>query len=237
MRLLIGFLCLLITLGAHAGSKVVVTDTKPVYLDSHTGSTWRSEVNSAIEAFHKGDLASAKSKLKPALAFCDALARPNLTLVSVVTRAEYERYLRERSDDNPVEWVDHACPSAYKTAAFMLIEEKGAPEDVLKYLDQAIAIAPYWSDPLAEKGFLLNQTGRPREALVAYQHAIELQNTFDNAANQDKAIAWRGLGYTYVELGELDKAQHAYEESLRIDPGNAIATDELEYIRKQRGSK
>jgi len=76
-----------------------------------------------------------------------------------------------------------------------------------------------------------------RRVVITTTEAAHLQNTFDNSANQNKAIAWRGLGYTYVELGELEKAQQAYEESLRLEPGNSIATDELEYIRKRRDSK
>lgn len=237
MRMLVALTCLLFAFTAHAGKEIVITETPAVYLDQHIGSAWRADVNSATVAMSKGDLALAKTKLRPALAFCNELARANLTLVNVTTASEYEQYLRERPGDNPVEWVDHACPAAYKAAAFLAIEEKAPPDVALGFLDQAIAIAPYWSDPLSEKGFLLNQIGRSSEALDAYQRAIELQTTFDNSANQNKAIAWRGLGYTYVELGDLDKAQQAYEESLKLDPGNAIATDELEYIRKHRGNK
>lgn len=231
-RFALALVVLLVAFCVQAERRVVITPTKTAKLARYTGHAWRDDVTAAFEAMMKGNTAGARPKLDAAVAFCNALARPGLTLVSVATTAEYERYLDERTGDDPVEWVDHACPSAYKGAAFLIIEEKGNANDALAYLDKASAIAPYWAEPLAEKGFLLNQINRSPEALTAYLKAIELQNRFDNATNQSKALAWRGLGYTYVELGDLDKARSAYEESLKLEPGNALANEELEYIRK-----
>ena len=232
--MMLALACLLAAFGAQAQKRVVVTPLKTVMLDQYTGFAWRKDVNEATGAMLRGDTAGARARIDAAVAFCDALARPGLTLVSVATAAEYERYLSERTSDDPVEWVDHACPAAYKAAGFLVIEQKGSPDAALAYLDKASALAPYWAEPLAEKGFLLNQVGRPREALAAYHKAIELQDLFDNAANQNKALAWRGLGYTYVELDDLDNAQRAYEQSLKLEPGNPLATEELQYIRRLR---
>lgn len=237
MRVLPGIAWLLLSLPAAAQTRVVVTPTPSGEMEQHVGAEWRDDVTAAFEAIMAGDIALARSRVQPALDFCEALARPNLALVSVATTAEYERYLAERGDGNPVEWVDHACPAAYKTAGFLVIEEQGHADAAMRHLDQAIAIAPYWSDPLVERGFLLNRLGRPQEALAAYRRAIELQREFDSAMNRNKAIAWRGLGYTYVELGDFDNAQAAYEHSLELEPGNSLALQELEYIRTRRAGR
>ena len=49
-------------------------------------------------------------------------------------------------------------------------------------------------------------------------------------------MALRGMGYTLIDTGNLDKAEKVLKESLVIDPGNKVAESELEYIRKLRMS-
>ena len=48
------------------------------------------------------------------------------------------------------------------------------------------------------------------------------------------ALALRGIGYSQVELGDLDGAEQSYKESLEVEPGNTLAQRELDYIRQQR---
>jgi len=49
-----------------------------------------------------------------------------------------------------------------------------------------------------------------------------------------RPLVLRGLGYTYIELQDLDRAEALYRQSLEIEPGNTTAERELEYIRRQR---
>jgi hypothetical protein len=49
-----------------------------------------------------------------------------------------------------------------------------------------------------------------------------------------QALALRNIGFQLVELARLDDAEAAFRDSLRIGPGNPIATDELKYIRHLR---
>ena len=44
----------------------------------------------------------------------------------------------------------------------------------------------------------------------------------------------RGLGYTWIELKDLDRAEAFYRRSLEVEPGNATATKELQYIERSR---
>ena len=99
-------------------------------------------------------------------------------------------------------------------------------------LAKAIAMAPYSPEPLTEQGFALNQMGRHDEALVNYRKALDLSNAF-GAARYAKALSLRGIGFTLVELNHLAAAREAYEQSLQVEPGNAIALQELDYIRQR----
>jgi hypothetical protein len=50
----------------------------------------------------------------------------------------------------------------------------------------------------------------------------------------DVAMALRGRGFVLSEMGELDRAKKAFEESLTFEPDNEIARNELEYIARLR---
>ncbi|MEF9977498.1 MAG: hypothetical protein RR834_03235, partial [Thermomonas sp.] len=66
-----------------------------------------------------------------------------------------------------------------------------------------------------------------------YRSALTLSRKHE-ANKRAIALALRGIGYSHVELGDLDAAEQAYLESLEVEPGNALAQRELEYIREQR---
>ncbi|MFW6159370.1 MAG: hypothetical protein ACOC8E_08445, partial [Planctomycetota bacterium] len=40
--------------------------------------------------------------------------------------------------------------------------------------------------------------------------------------------------FAQIELGRLDAAKEAYEESLKLEPGNKLAESELRFIEKRR---
>lgn len=62
-----------------------------------------------------------------------------------------------------------------------------------------------------------------------YQKAVDVTPLTDP---KTLAVARRGLGFAYIEQGRLDEALAEYEASLKLDPGNATALHEVEYIRR-----
>jgi tetratricopeptide (TPR) repeat protein len=135
-------------------------------------------------------------------------------------------------DGEPVDWVDMACPEAYKMEAFISVENRDI-DAAFTALGKSIRLAPYWAEPLAERGYLLGQTGKLEEGLASYRAALALAETHES--NRPLlALALRGIGYIQTELGALDDAEQAYRRSLETDPDSQVAKNELEYIRQQR---
>jgi tetratricopeptide (TPR) repeat protein len=214
---------------AAAQGKPVVTDIVSTQ-EAGIGVEYRKAVADAYAAINREhDLVRGGTLLAPVLAYCDEQQRPDRIAVSVSDAAEYKRFLVEHGDGTPVEWIDYACPAAYKAEAFRQVE-LGDYEAALPWLDKAVAIAPYWPDALSERGFVLNQRGKAAEALESYRKALALAEAAAQSYGSSRAIALRGIGYSLVELGDLAGARAAYERSLEVDPGNKTALKELDYI-------
>lgn len=81
-----------------------------------------------------------------------------------------------------------------------------------------------------ERALSLARLGRLEEALTAYDEALKLAA----AGDTDKARAQRGRGFVLTEMGRLDEAEAAYRVSLKLEPDNKIALNELEYIKQLR---
>lgn len=106
-------------------------------------------------------------------------------------------------------------------------------DTALKYLDRRMAVAPDDMQPLLEKGYILNAQGKPQQALETYEKAYALGKAH-HAVNFELAAALRGKGSALIDLGRLDEAEDSFNKSLQIDPGNPVAMNELEYIKKVR---
>lgn len=61
----------------------------------------------------------------------------------------------------------------------------------------------------------LGNSGKPREALIEYDKAIELFPLFYEAIDNQ--------AFTYMELGEFETALKAFEDSLRVNPNGVTA--------------
>ena len=221
--------------GGTAAQTVVTTVNEPTVAEAALGAHYRDTVNQGFEVAQGGDLDRAIEVVRPALAYCDEqLAREDIRFVSVIDAAQYHLYLDEHADGAPTEWLDIACAGAYTLVGFVHAGEKRM-DAALPFLDRAIAIAPYYPNPMTEKGFVLNQLGRYDDAIATYREVIALGERHASAAHM-KGIALRGIGWALVEQGDLDAAQRVYEESLVADPGNRTALGELEYIAQQRAA-
>ena len=229
------FACMLLSpVQALAQTTTVRTQLEGL-ADRQIGFQYRDAVNQAVAAMTQGDTQRARELLQPVIAFCDRLSQDGREIVSVSQASEYETYVDSAGKGVPVDWIDRACPGAYNVMAFLDIEAKDS-DSALRFLDKTSELAPYLAEPLAERGYLLNRLGKPQEALDSYRRALDLVERFESN-RYAKAMVLRGIGYTYVELQDLDRAEQAYRDSLQVEPDNALALRELEYISKQRASE
>lgn len=147
-----------------------------------------------------------------------------------------------------VDWAD-----AYFLKGYALIElsagsgayktnKGGTPESDPVYLarardtlEQGLSLEPYHAQMLIELGHLL-QVQQDWNAMLRTFADAETATAFAPEQVQDRLFgrAKRGIGYALIELGRLDEAEAKFRECLRIDPDDAGAKNELEYIRQLR---
>lgn len=209
----------------------------PLYSEAETrpGSQYRKDVNDIYASLERDGADASRQRLAPIIAYCEALERPGQRILSFATTDEYEAFLAETGDGQPTEWIDMACPMAYDLQGYLYSGARQWPE-ALSWLDRAIRMAPYYPAARNERAYVLAHSGDLQRGLEEYRSTLQLTETHPAAAYV-RPLALRGIGWVLVEMGDLDGAQASYEASLKIDAGNTVALNELEYIRTQREKK
>ncbi|MBI3444046.1 MAG: tetratricopeptide repeat protein [Magnetospirillum sp.] len=135
-----------------------------------------------------------------------------------------------------------AVKSPYPPISLVLASyynEVNLPADALRVLDAGLALPQQIGDaklgmhlPLlvSERGVALGRLKRWPEALANYQTGLALPALMD----RDRARMLRGRGVILVELKRLDEAEAAFNDSLKVEPKNSIAVNELRYIAELR---
>ena len=98
----------------------------------------------------------------------------------------------------------------------------------IDYLDRGLALQPMNWMLLSEKLSALHGLGRWEDALKAADDALA---SGDLLISTHADHFHRKRGFALIELGRLDEALAAYEESLKSDPDNPVARQEIDYIR------
>jgi len=126
---------------------------------------------------------------------------------------------------------------AYSHAHFLLgyiAMEQGRYADAIKHYDDCIRLDPDRVIAYTEKAGALAGLKQPEKAIRAFEKALAIKRI----TQKQKALALRGLGVNYIELGDYRKAEEALAESLKLDPTNRAAMNELMYIRHlERGGE
>ncbi|WP_324172714.1 tetratricopeptide repeat protein [Sulfurimonas sp.] len=125
-------------------------------------------------------------------------------------------------------WLDESYSRAYYFKAYIHVDKKEL-EIAKKLLLIANKLAPFAANIFTELAFISSREGNKPNAFMYYKKALELSNQFDSQKVW-KAMALRGIGSTLIDLKDLNKAEEYFNESLKIDPHNKIALNELAYI-------
>jgi len=216
--------------------KEVDTYVSGVTPDAYIGEEFRVDVTRAILAAQRGNDRAAWGALSSVLAFCDEQrGSDEKPVFSVTNDAEAKEYLGEARPHARPRFIDHACPAAYKTAAFLSVRAKES-NAAFDYLDRAQKLAPHWAEPLAERAYLIGSLGDRAASLEMYQRSLTLVEKYPSSTYL-KPLVLRGIGFALIELDRLDEAQLAFEASLEVEPRNELAKNELIYIEQIRERK
>jgi len=145
---------------------------------------------------------------------------------------EFTRYVDIYKDeqDRSISWLLNAYPRAYYILGCLSVQQKDYHEAV-KYLEAADHLEPDNPSILNEKAVTYSAMGDHAKALSLYERVLDVGPL---VTEEDRAIALRGKGVQLIDLGQLDAAEKALEESLKYDPDSRIAHGELEYIADLR---
>jgi tetratricopeptide (TPR) repeat protein len=123
---------------------------------------------------------------------------------------------------------------AYFLKGFALIDLKRA-DDALPYLDRAVALSPGDAQFIAERGEWYKSHKQWDKAFSDFKAAVDASNFSDDSTKaRHKARGLRGMAYVRIEQNNLNEAERLYKESLKLEPNNAGAMSELEYIKSLR---
>ena len=134
-----------------------------------------------------------------------------------------------------------AVANPYPAISFLLgtyYNETGKAHEALRVLNIGLSLSAVKGASLgqtlpillSEKGTAYVVLKRWPDSLAAYEEGLKLPGLQD----RDRARLLRGRGFALTELGRLDEAETAYQDSLTSEPGNARALTELNYIRRVR---
>jgi tetratricopeptide (TPR) repeat protein len=121
-------------------------------------------------------------------------------------------------------------PNVYPDIALILTSEaveRKAFQEAIGYADRGLALQPENWGLLFEKGAALQGLRRWQDGLTLADKALAGEYLL---LTMHQAPFHRRRGFSLVELGRLEEARAAYEEALKIEPDNAVAKQELEYV-------
>lgn len=111
----------------------------------------------------------------------------------------------------------------------------GRAADARAMLEKAISFAPMHAHFIVELGQSYRAERNWSKMLELCHSAIGYADLADDAVKvADKGLALRCVGFALVEQGKWDEAEVQYRECLKIDPADAKARGELQYIAEHR---
>jgi tetratricopeptide (TPR) repeat protein len=125
------------------------------------------------------------------------------------------------------------CDALY-LKAFALVD-LGRRDEAQPLLEEAIRLSPHNALYLGELGEYYKSRKQWDAAMSAFSRAADASEfSPDNVKDQERGRAWRGMGYVSIELGKFDEAEALFRKCLTLNPNDAMATNELNYIAQQR---
>ena len=195
-----------------------------------------SDLERAKQALVDGNPAEAIALVDPIIAKAesDEAKNPNAVCPSAAT-ALLVAMLGQQGTNVRVSVENDWC-DAMLVRGFALVEQKRF-DDAVTTLGKLVKHDPRNANYLCEYAFALRSSGKVDEAFDTYQRAKNAAASYSDkrAKAHWRAVALRGIGYIEFDRENWDKAEKAYRDSLKAEPGHAGALSELELIKQKRG--
>lgn len=200
------------------------------------GDPQEAVLKTAIAAMQQGRSADVLAMIDPALAAyeTDYAAEKRLIYCGMgPTETLLYMGMAASQKQSAIAISPNWCTALY-LKAFALIDQKRLDEG-LPYLTRAIGMAPYHAHFLNELGYLHQTARRWPEALDAYAKAEGAAGMApDSEKTSEQARAMRGTGFVLIEQEKWDEAEAAFKKCLKLDPNDAKAKSELQYIKENK---
>ena len=139
---------------------------------------------------------------------------------------QFAAHHQAAGDRRKLTWVRPSYGEACYLLGYLAVEE-GDYAAARRHVERGLGLEPDHPLLLCELGMIEGGSRRHGEALGCYRKAADSRPWTPPAV---VARALRGVGFSLIELGELDRAEEAFRQSLELEPDNATARQELEII-------
>lgn len=95
----------------------------------------------------------------------------------------------------------------------------------LEYYNKSISADPNYTRAWVDKGNVLMRLERPQEAVLAYDGALERDNSL--------AVVWNSRGEALMATGNYSDARDSFEHALQLAPKFAEAKENLDNVSKK----
>ena len=128
------------------------------------------------------------------------------------------------------DWCDAMLVKGYA------LNELKRPSEAAQVLGTLVGHAPYDPNYLIEYAYTIRVNGELERSLDLYKQAETAASKLQDRQSEThlRAVALRGQGFALTELQRWDDSKRAYERSLKYEPENEIARNELRYIEENR---
>lgn len=234
IRLIFGFVfCVAAALdlpGADAASDPDKDPQLPKLLEQVRTFIDSKKPQAAIEscekviALFKSHYGTSKSKIYCARSSPETLGYM-LQAAAAMNKGEFERGKKDAIV------LSNTWASAYFLKSYAL-QDLNHIAEAKSAIKLALELSPWSSLYLSELGSIYTLEKDWTRAKEVFEKAEEhAPLSPDNLKAAELGVARRGLGYVFVELGQLDEAEKKYQQCLKENPNDAKATAELEYVR------
>jgi tetratricopeptide (TPR) repeat protein len=196
------------------------------------GQAKQSALDTAKDSLKAGDAGQALTLVAPIIA--DAMlkeAKDPAAICPSAAAAVLQSFMEggfSVSVEN--DWCDAMLVKAYA------LNELHRSAEAKQVLESLVRHAPNDVQYLVEYAYTVRTNGDLERSLELYRQAEQLGSKVPDrtSAKHWRAVALRGQGFAYSELQRWDDAVKAYQRSLKYEPGNDIALNELQYIEQHR---